>query len=198
MRKTSEGERIFSGKKAMKTDRFSDQALIFQYGSNMSSKRLNEKNRLNGEARFVGIAYTKDDYELEFTVWSKKNKCAVANIRLCDSGRKIWGVLYEIPWHRVKRDLSGLCRTLDSIEGEGKTYRRTVISLRSQNGHLIDQELQTYLGLRPEKGKTTSLEYVSYIIKGLREHNMPNDYVNYVKTQAIGNNPELKNDICIL
>lgn len=178
----------------MKTKKFSEMMLIFQYGSNMLSENINAKDRLNGEAHFVAIAYTKDDYELEFTVWSKKNNCAAANIRICDSGREIWGVLYEIPCYRVKRDHAGLCRTLDSIEGEGDNYRRANIWIKDQKGNTIKREVQTYLGKRLKKGEKTSSKYIKHIIKGLREHNIPRDYIEYVKTRAIENNPELKNE----
>lgn len=161
----------------------------------MSKERINAKDRLNDRARLVGIASTKDNYELEFTVWSENNNCAAANIRLCDSGRKIWGVLYEIPWYLVKRDRAKLCRTLDNIEGEGKNYLRKDICVKDQNGNIINKKVQTYLGKGRKKGIRTSLVYVAYIIKGLRDHNIPNEYIEYVKMRAIENNPDLKNDI---
>jgi len=43
---------------------------------------------MKGDAKPVGIAYTKDDYELDFTVWSNGNQCAAADI-VPGSGRKI-------------------------------------------------------------------------------------------------------------
>ncbi len=70
-------------------------ALVFQYGSNVSSTRLNSKNRLRGDAHFVGITYTEYKHELEFSVWSKTNQCAAANI-VHGLGRKIWGVLLHL------------------------------------------------------------------------------------------------------
>ena len=170
-------------------------SLVFQYGSNASSKRLNVKDRLNGKARFEMIAYTEDNYELEFTIWSSKNDCAAAHIRRCDSGRKIWGVLYKIPWCRIKRDASGLCRTLDSIEGEGVNYHRTTIALRDQNGRAIKREVLTYFGKKIKQRIKTNLEYPKYIITGLREHSVPEEYIEYVKTRVIENNPSLRIDI---
>jgi hypothetical protein len=87
-------------------------ALVFQYGSNARSERLNANDRLCGDARPVGIAHTQDYYELDFTVWSKKNKCAAADI-VPGSGRKIWGVLYEIPDYLIRRETSGKRKSLD-------------------------------------------------------------------------------------
>lgn len=179
----------------MKIEKPSEMALIFQYGSNMSSKRINSKSRLNGCARFIGVAYTKDNYELEFTVWSKTNKCATANIKPCNSGRKIWGALYVIPWSIIKWNPSGCYKTLDSIEGECVNYKRQAICIRDQNDNLIENEVQTYLGKSLKSGIKTSLKYVKHIIFGLREHNISDDYVKYIKSQVIENNSNLKKHI---
>jgi hypothetical protein len=51
-------------------------ALVFQYGSNCSEGQINGKDRLRGDAKFVGIAETVDDFELAFDVWSKGRGCA--------------------------------------------------------------------------------------------------------------------------
>jgi hypothetical protein len=169
-------------------------ALVFQYGSNTSSKRINSSDRLQGDACPVGIAYTKDDFELEFTIWSQTNKCASANIKP-GSGRKIWGVLYEIPDYLISRETSGKRKSLDAIEGEGKNYKKGPIALLYQNGLPIEQKVITYVGVNRKSGIETSLKYACHIIKGLREHKIPDDYTEYVKTRVIANNPKLRNDI---
>lgn len=77
-------------------------SLVFQYGSNTSAPRLNSADRLNGRAQVVGRARTRKRFELGFDVWSKGNECAAANIRRSLCGRRIWGVLYQVPaWLRV-------------------------------------------------------------------------------------------------
>ena len=55
-------------------------ALVFQYGSNLSSQRLNGNERLRGGARIVGTARTTASYRLDFTVWSPHNQCAAADL----------------------------------------------------------------------------------------------------------------------
>ncbi len=171
--------------------------LVFQYGSNLSSERINANDRLQGNARLAGIAYTEEDFELKFTVWSKSNNCAVADI-VPGSGGKIWGIMYEIPDYLIRRETSGYRKSLDAIEGEGQNYKRITIVLRYPDGRPFEQKVITYVGMERKSGIHTSLKYASYIIMGLREHNMPREYVDYVKEQVIRNNPRLKGEIEIL
>ncbi len=166
-------------------------ALVFQYGSNTSCKRLNSEDRLKGDACRVGIAYTEEDHELEFDIWSKKNNCAAADINP-GSGRKIWGVLYEIPEYLIFRETSGDRKSLDQIEGENKNYKRVTISLLNPNGSKIQKKIITYIGKNRRKGIKTSWEYVCHIIDGLHGNNVPIEYIDYVKSQIIDNNPDLK------
>src|SRR5688572_21902663 len=81
-------------------------ALIFQYGSNMSTARLNSLDRLQGDARPIGIAYTDENYDLLFDIWSTSNNCAAADI--VTGEKKIWGVVYEIPQWLIRREPSQL------------------------------------------------------------------------------------------
>lgn len=166
-------------------------ALVFQYGSNMSTERLNSVNRLNGFAKFKAIAYTKDKYDLVFDIWSNTNKCAAADI-IYGSGRTIWGVIYEIPNELIERDKTNQKKTLDGIEGEGSNYEKAQISLFSSDGKAIQESVITYTGLCRNHDIKTSFDYVINILRGLKEHNMPNDYVEYVKRQINGNNSELE------
>ena len=72
-------------------------ALVFQYGSNMSVVRLNSDGRLAGDAKAVCVATTVEPFELVFSVWSKSNSCAAADLLPSSAGRNVYGVLYEIP-----------------------------------------------------------------------------------------------------
>jgi len=169
-------------------------ALVFQYGSNTSSERLNSNARLRGDARLVGIAQTEDDFELEFTTWSHTNRCAVADI-VPGSGRKIWGVVYEIPDYLIRKETSGERKSLDAVEGEGKNYRRVSIAVRLPDGRSFEDEVITYMVTNRTSGLCTSLEYASHIIRGLREHRVPEEYIAYVKAKVIANNPGIKDKI---
>src|SRR5882724_8280370 len=112
-------------------------AYVFQYGSNLSSKRLNSADRLAGAAEIVDNALTKDRYELVFDVESR-NGYAVSSIE-AGRGRKLWGVIYNVPVHLISRaDAQAHNRkSLDAIEAEGVNYQRVSIALRWPNGQPV-------------------------------------------------------------
>jgi len=169
-------------------------ALVFQYGSNMSSERLNSVDRLNGDAQPVGIAYTEEIYELVFDIWSKTNKCAAANL-LAGAGRLIWGVLYEVPDWLIRRETAKGRRSLDAIQGEGTNYQWEHISLRYSDGTRVPGPVITYIGKYHRQGIETSLDYATHILKGLHEHNVAAEYVEYVKARIIANNLSLTEEV---
>lgn len=53
--------------------------LVFQYGSNCLENQIYSKDRLCGEAKFIDIAETVDDFQLAFDVWSTKRQCAASD-----------------------------------------------------------------------------------------------------------------------
>src|SRR5258708_30458424 len=71
-------------------------ALVFQYGSNCLDSQINSQDRLCGDAKFIDIAETVDDFQLAFDVWSTNRKCAASDI-VTSPGNKVWGALYEVP-----------------------------------------------------------------------------------------------------
>jgi hypothetical protein len=166
-------------------------AIVFQYGSNMSEERLNSFERLNGSAQKIGIAYTVDNFEFDFTIWSKKNNCAASDL-VPNIGRNVWGVLYSIPDERVYRTLSTKGKTcLDQIEGEGKNYDRQIIKVININDNNSLIEAVTYLVKNKVFGLLTSSEYVSYILNGLKNNKIPAEYIEYIISRIKNNNPEI-------
>lgn len=149
---------------------------------------------MKGDALLIGIAYTECDYELEFTIWSHTNNCAVADI-LPGHGRKIWGVIYDIPENLIRRETSDTRKSLDAIEGECKNYHRISIRVKYSEGRPFEEDVITYMGKNRKSGIRTSLEYSGYIIRGLREHNIQEEYINYVKNKVVANNPDLEIEI---
>jgi len=159
--------------------------LVFQFGSNCSTVRMNGADRLDGAARPIGIAETVDEFQLAFDVWSKKNACAAANI-VRTPGKKVWGVLYEVPDNRMDANTPPPgTKSFDEIEGP--RYTRTRIKVRRPDGKIV--EAFTYLVIAPQKGISTSFGYVSHVISGLREHGAPEEYIRDVKQLAGENNP---------
>ncbi len=168
------------------------ETLVFQYGSNMSTARFNANNRLAGAATAVSLARTVKRFRFDFTVWSKDNECAAADIVLDGSGRQIWGVLYSIPTDRISRDTTpDGTRALDSIEGEGTNYLRHRIAVLRSDINGPSTEALTYVVKERRAGLRTSLQYARHILCGLREHDAPTDYVQYVIAQIVMNNPDL-------
>jgi hypothetical protein len=165
--------------------------LVFQYGSNMSSKRLNGPDRLAGGARRVGIAKTCNPHRLCFPVWSRPNGAAAASISPDPGGQLIFGVLYEIPSSLVyrKEAKTHKRRSLDAIEAEGTNYIRREIDLIHFDGGAISAV--TYVAKRAGADLKTSSEYVSHILTGLTENDIPKAYRAYVGSCILQSNPEL-------
>lgn len=163
--------------------------LIFQYGSNLSSERLNSEQRLGGAARVVGIAYTEQPFRFRFPVWGGINGCAAAGI-LPGGERPVWGVVYAIPEERVVHG-GGPGRTLDAIEDEGRDYRRGPIELRFADNTRPDGEVHTYHPHDPREDLVTEWHYVRHILDGAWEHRLPGDYIRHLGRRAIANNPDL-------
>ena len=108
-------------------------ALVFQYGSNCLESQINSKDRLCGDAKFIDIAETVDDFQLAFDVWSTNQQCAASDI-VASPGNKVWGALYNVPDFLIGRKTAAAQnrKSLDAIEGEGANYKRETIAVRRQ------------------------------------------------------------------
>lgn len=168
--------------------------LVFQYGSNCLDSEINSETRLRGDARFVDIAETVEDFELAFDVQSKNRGCAASDI-VRKPGSKVWGVLYDVPDYLVDRETVKACgrRSFDEIEGRGKNYKRETIMVRRANGKIA--LALTYTVECPKPGLKTNIDYVCHIVRGLREHRVPDEYIAKVKAIASANNPDIAADV---
>jgi cation transport regulator ChaC len=153
-------------------------ALVFQYGSNTDAARLNGRERLNGRAVDRGAAQTVEAYRLAFDVWSTGSKCAAADL-VRTGNRPGWGVLFEVPDELLSKATSGSGRSFDEIEGERMNYRRSWLPVRDRNGQLLIA--LTYVVVCPRENLRTSEAYVGHILKGLRDHDVPQNYIDDVK-----------------
>ena len=173
--------------------------LVFQYGSNCLESEINSNDRLKGKAMFVDIAKTIENYKLDFDVYSEKRGCAAADIVRTCQNKKVWGVLYSVDDNLICRNTAPKgSKSFDAIEGEGTNYRRHCLPVSCNRNGLIVMAL-TYVTLKPRKRvKKTSLKYVQSIIKGLREHNVPEEYINEVKEIVSNHSPRLAKKIANL
>ncbi len=172
-------------------------ALVFQYGSNCGDTQINSDSRLRGDAVFVGNAETVDGYRLSFDVWSANRGCAAANIVSCQ-GENVWGVIYDVPDWLISRPSAKEKgrKSFDAIEGEGMNYRRVELRVRKADGDLVTA--LTYVVRDPKPFLKTNIEYVSFIVAGLRERGINSDYIERVKRIAALNNLEIAEAISTL
>lgn len=160
-------------------------ALVFQYGSNATTGRLNGPNRLKGRARDRGCACTAEDFAIAFDVYSQTNGCAASDL-ISTPGRQAWGVLYDIPDDFIRGKRRDGQRTLAEIEGP--RYEETKIRVRDSKGN--EREATTFVVKETERRTdlSTSAAYVSWIVYGLRDHGVPEDYIEHVVEVAIETN----------
>lgn len=168
--------------------------LVFQYGSNCSESEMNSTTRLCGDAKFVDIVETVEDYELAFDVQSSGRGCAASDI-VRKPGGKVWGVLYEVPDYLIGRQTAKAHKrkSFDQIEGEGTNYQREMIQVRRQNGDIVTA--LTYTVSNPKPGLRTNADYVRHIVHGLRSHKVPEEYTMKVKAIAVANNPGIAREV---
>lgn len=170
-------------------------ALLFQYGSNMSSARLNSEARLRGDAKMKCVVRTVEPFELVFSVWSTNNNCAAADIVQSKSGRRLYGVVYEVPDFLLSRETAEphQRKSMDAIEGEGTNYVRQTIEL--ENREALRFSAMTYVVKNRRNDIKTERHYVQHLFDGMKEHEIPMDYREYVAAQAIASNPALSGPI---
>ena len=64
--------------------------LIFQYGSNCDTQRLNSPKGLGGAAICSVAAQTVREYEITFNVWSEGNGCAAGDLVPAPGTGRAW------------------------------------------------------------------------------------------------------------
>ena len=157
---------------------------VFQYGSNCDAQRLNSQERLRSAAHSLGRAQTVDNFEIAFDVWSTGNNCAAVDL-IRSGNTRAWGVLYEIPEDYIDGPLrpDGR-RTLKQIEGPKYEKKFIKVTAKGQTHSAV-----TFLVRESERvsGKPTSSAYVCHIVNGLRDHCVPEEYVDRVITAALNN-----------
>jgi len=168
-------------------------AVIFQYGSNTDTTRLNADDRLKGQARSMGLAVTVEPHGFRLGVPSDKHECT-ATIEPGGSNY-VWGVLYDVPDHIIRRDdhTPRRWKSLDEIEAEGRNTKRVPIRVRSLGGEEISAI--TYVGMRKQEGLKTTIMYAGYVLRGLMSHGASRDYIESVRKVIITNNPDIATEL---
>ncbi len=157
----------------------------------MHEERLNSPERLDGAAKFAGLAI-KSGHKLAFT---HTNRDGVGVLDIVKSSPKdhVIGCLFEIPEEKLRK--------LDSIEGVNSgSYRRLNnfmvkkldVSL-NETGENIG--VITYEVVNKELSPRTNSEYANHILEGIREHKIGIKYFLKVRDVILENNPNIEVDL---
>ncbi|XP_044000950.1 gamma-glutamylcyclotransferase-like [Aphidius gifuensis] len=155
----------------------SNKFLYFAYGSNLLDKRIHINNP-TAQRQDIGRI---ENFRLDFMRFSNRWKGASATI-VPTPGAHVWGAIWEIGIENLK-DLDqqegvndGLYFPLDVDVANlvGKKYRCRVYQQCNNPKENID------LSHLP-KERQPSLVYLSTMIKGAEQSNIPSDYINKLK-----------------
>lgn len=141
-----------------------DSVYYFAYGSNMSSARLGARVR---SARSAGIGALAA-HRLEFHLPSRNDGSAK-----CDAfhtGREedvVHGVLFRLAAAELP--------VLDRYEGRGVAYERVEVGIVRPDGGRV--RALTYRALIVEPGLLPFDWYKAHVVRGAREHGLPETYV---------------------
>jgi gamma-glutamylcyclotransferase (GGCT)/AIG2-like uncharacterized protein YtfP len=171
-----------------------DRALLFQYGSNMSKKRLMAKIRehksyapvgaeldvwLLGGARLKGWRFV-------FDLYSARQECLVGDIAKRDDNDEVWGALYELDRQLLVRSDGGRS-VLDRIEGHRTNYRLITVTVELDGDPRV---AHTYIG-REDARQRCALDhpnakprrdYLQAILDGAYAVELPSRYIAALAT----------------
>lgn len=152
--------------------------LYFAYGSNMSEKRLKKRTP---SAKFVRIGVL-NNYCLAFHKYSQKDGSGKCTVEYSESD-KVYGVLFEI-------DKCEECK-LDKAEGFPKGhYAKLFIQIEMCDSKCGKKELvQTYIAAPNYICRTVkpNKKYKKYVLDGACEHNLPQSYIDFLKSVKTNN-----------
>jgi len=147
----------------------SDPLWYFAYGSNMSRAIFAQRRGLRPTASLWGWLH---DWRLTFDLPVGPGERGVANV-VPEVGARTCGVLYRITPDEA--------RDLDRTEGVlGGFYRRAQVVVRAHTGVSIDAF--AYHSQYSSEGRKPSPRYISLLLDGAREHGLPDDYIEYLRT----------------
>lgn len=121
----------------------------------------------------------------DLSVASQTNGCAASDL-VRAQGRQAWGVLYEIPDEFIRGERTDQQKTLAEIEGP--RYEETMIRVRNCEGQEVNAVTFVVRNADRWTGLATSAAYVSWIVYGLRDHGVPEDYITHVLEVAVETN----------
>jgi gamma-glutamylcyclotransferase (GGCT)/AIG2-like uncharacterized protein YtfP len=140
----------------------------FAYGSNISLKQMTHRCP---SAKTYSKGVLKE-YRIIFPIWSKRWGGGAAGIRP-EQGRQVEGVVYELSEEDLK--------TLDKFEAVDKgLYYRKEIKVIVEDGSSL--EAWVYITTSQDSSYPPSKRYLDTIIEGAREHDLSEEFMEYLKS----------------
>jgi len=143
-------------------DRSEEKILLFSYGSNMLSTRLQQRAP---SARARGIGQLR----AHGLRWHKRSRDGSGKCDAQPTGRQedvVWGVLYEVD----RREKAGV----DRAEGLGHGYNEKEVEIDTGNG--LTKALM-YVATNIDPSLRPKEAYKAMVVAGAREHALPLEYV---------------------
>lgn len=143
--------------------------LVFSYGSNMSSKRLEARI---GKVAFISVAQLHS-HQLRLHKEST-DRSAKADAYFTGNEKDwIWGVLHHLqPQQKA---------ILDRFENLGVSYHEKKVKVRTPAG----QDYHTHLYIASERFINPDVKpyewYMKFLVEGALEHQFPPHYVDHLK-----------------
>ena len=145
--------------------------IYFAFGSNMLTCRL--EGRI-GRVDTLGIGRLKE-YKLQFNKKSKDGSLKADAFYTGNAENEVIGVLFNInPCHK---------EDLDKFEGLGKGYDVKDVEVQKYNSTEVVKAF-TYIARDIDQtGESLPYDwYLKLIIAGAEEHNLPEDYINRIRS----------------
>lgn len=153
--------------------------VYFAYGSNMLSRRLRASKRAPS-AVTIDIGFVQGR-RLTFDKVSQdgSGKCDIEFTK--NPNDRAYGVLFKIS--------STEKPNLDEVEGLGKGYEEQKICVITKNGESV---AVTYVATTKEPALRPYHWYKALVVAGAKEHGLPNDYVEWLRTFESQADPNTK------
>lgn len=176
-----------------------DRAFLFQYGSNMSEKRLTAKIREHQsyapvgaelDLRLLGCARLKG-WRFVLDLYSARQECLVGDIVEGEDGDEVWGALYALDRQLLVRS-DGRRSVLDRIEGhrtemDPENYRPITVTVELDGD---SREAHTYVGAEDARQRCRldhpdakpRPDYLRAILDGAHSLGLPTRYIAALAT----------------
>ncbi|MEM3399905.1 MAG: gamma-glutamylcyclotransferase family protein [Candidatus Micrarchaeia archaeon] len=142
--------------------------LYFAYGSNMDRDRMLKRGvKIFSES----IGYIKM-WKLVFNKKAPNKGEGYANI-VPNKNSKVYGVIYEIEETDILK--------LDEYEGYPTHYDRQAITVIRSDGTEIKAQVYIAKNDMTDTNLKPSKSYMQYILNGARQHNLPEEYIDFLE-----------------